>query len=285
MALKIGVINQKGGVGKTTISNALSYEISQSGNLKTLLIDFDPQASQTILLNFNPKDFIKNSKHNIGKIFEKQIVSPVNINPSLDLIPANLELSGQSESSLVGKDKMLQKFISKIEDSYDVIFIDSNPSFSSLMTNVVLASDYLIIPIGTSALDEAGAHGFFQIIEDIADIYERLPEKIFIIPTKFDKRRKDDREVLSILQNELPLYVGSLPNLKKSKFFVLPTIPERAVVKDAAASRMFLKEYIETYEKTQRELTIIFEEITKQIFNMEFTDDKSTKSISVPIRN
>ena len=61
MAVKIGVINQKGGVGKTTISNALSFEASKGTNLDTLLIDFDPQASQTILLNLNPREFLKES--------------------------------------------------------------------------------------------------------------------------------------------------------------------------------------------------------------------------------
>ncbi len=267
MAVKIGVINQKGGVGKTTISNALSFEASKGTNLDTLLIDFDPQASQTILLNLNPREFLKESKHNIARIFQKKEVEPLEVHDTLHFIPSNLELSQQSENTVVGKDKMLQKFLNKVEKNYDIIFIDSNPSFSSLMTNVVLASDYLVIPIGTSALDEAGTHGFFQIIEDIADIYEKYPEKIFVLPTKYDRRRKDDREVLSILQNELSTYIKTLPNLKNSEFKVLSTIPERAVVKDAAASRMFLKEYIETYEKTQRELAMIFEDIIRQIVN------------------
>jgi chromosome partitioning protein len=267
MAVKIGIINQKGGVGKTTVANALSYETSKGKGLNTLLVDFDPQASQTILFNLNPREYVKNSPHNIAAIFDKQKVVPLEILITLDFIPANLELSNKSESATVGKDKMLQKFLNKIEDDYHVVFIDSNPSFSSLMTNVVLASDYLVIPIGTSALDEAGAHSFFQIIEEIADTYDKIPEKIFILPTKFDRRRKDDREVLAILQNELPEYLSTLPNLRKSEFEVLNTIPERAVVKDAAASRMFLKEYIETYEKNQRELVLNFEEITRSILN------------------
>lgn len=278
MALKIGVINQKGGVGKTTVSNALAYESAKGRNLRTLIIDFDPQASQTILFNRNPWDYIKDSEHNIAKIFDKKPLSPINIFPNLDFIPANLELSNKSESTVVGKDKMLQKFLNKIEDDYDVIFIDSNPSFSSLMTNVVLASDYLVIPIGTSALDEAGAHGFFQIIEDIADIYEKYPQKIYVLPTKFDRRRKDDTEVLSILQNDLPEYISSLDNLANSEFHVLPTIPERAVIKDAAASRMFLKEYIETYERSQKELIITFEQIIKEL-TKDIKVEKKVKAI------
>ncbi|MFN4151828.1 MAG: ParA family protein, partial [Candidatus Sericytochromatia bacterium] len=206
-------------------------------------------------------------------IFEKQVVEAINIFENLDFIPANLDLANQSESTVVGTDKMLQKFLSKVEENYDVIIIDSNPSFSTLMTNVVLSSDYLVIPIGTSALDEAGAQGFFEIIENVADIYEKFPEKLFVLPTKFDKRRKDDREVLSILENELTLYINSLPNLRNSKFSVLKTIPERAVVKDASASRMFLREYIETYDKTQREFILIFEDIVKKL-----TEDITTNT-------
>lgn len=276
MAIKIGVINQKGGVGKTTSSNALAYETAKVKNLRTLLIDFDPQSSQTILLNLNPKDFTGQKSSNIAKIFEKQIIEPVNVFDNLDFIPANLELANQSESTIVGKDKMLQKFLKNVEENYDIIIIDSNPSFSTLMTNVVLASDYLVIPIGTSALDEAGAQGFFEIIENVADIYDKFPEKLFVLPTKFDKRRKDDREVLSILENELPLYIDSLPNLRNSKFSVLKTIPERAVVKDASASRMFLREYIETYDKTQREFILIFEDIVKKLTEDITKKDKVT---------
>lgn len=267
MAIKIGVINQKGGVGKTTLSNALAYELAKTKNQKTLLIDFDPQSSQTILFNLEPKSFTKMSEHNIAKLFEKELVEPINIFENLDFIPSNLELASQSESTMVGKDKMLQKFLSKIEGDYDVILIDSNPSFSTLMTNVVLASDYLVIPIGTSALDEAGAQGFFEIIENIADIYEKKPEKIFVVPTKFDKRRKDDREVLAILENDLPEYIKTLPNLKNSEFKVLRTVPERAIVKDASASRMFLREYIENHEKTQKEFLLIFEDLSTNLLN------------------
>ena len=265
MALRIGVINQKGGVGKTTISNALAYEFANQLGLKTLLIDFDPQASQTILMNLNPDDFLDSDQPNISKIFEKEMIEPINIIPNLDFIPSNTQLSRQSEKAVVGKDKMLEKFLKKIESNYDVIIIDSNPSFSSLMTNVVLASNILVVPIGTSALDEAGTHGFFQIIEEIADVYEKIPEKIFVIPTKFDKRRRDDREVLSIFKNELPLYIKTLDNLQETEFEVLNPIPERAVIKDASASRMFLKEYIETYEKAQREVGLIFEEIAQKL--------------------
>lgn len=267
MAIKIGIINQKGGVGKTTISNALAYQSSQINNLKTLLIDFDPQASQTILLSLEPKHYLKDHEANIAKIFEKVEIKPLKIKENLDFIPANLELANQSESTTIGKDKMLQKFLNKVEENYDVILIDSNPSFSSLMTNVVLSSDCLLIPIGTSALDEAGAQGFFEIIENIADIYDKFPEKIYVIPTKFDKRRKDDTEVLDILQKELPHYIKSLPNLKKSDFQVLKPIPERAVVKDAAAARLFVHEYIEEYDKNNKKFLNIFSSIIELITN------------------
>lgn len=267
MAIKIGVINQKGGVGKTTISNAIAYESSQIKKLRTLLIDFDPQSSQTILLNFEPKNYKKDHESNIARIFEKFQVKPLKINSLLDFIPCNLDLANQSESATVGKDKMLQKFLTKIEDNYDVVIIDSNPSFSSLMTNVVLSSDCLLIPIGTSALDEAGAQGFFEIIENIADIYEKAPSKICVVPTKFDKRRKDDTEVLQILQKDLPEYVKSLDNLRKTNFSVLKPVPERAVVKDAAAARMFLHEYIEQYDIKQKKFLNIFTSILSAITN------------------
>ena len=265
MAKTIGIINQKGGVGKTTIANALSYVYASMG-LKTLLIDFDPQASQSIMVNLDSAEY-RNSDHDIIKIFSKENPTPIKIKSDLELyiIPSNIGLSKQAENSMQGKDKMLEMYVKRVASQFDVILIDGNPSFSSLMTNVILASNILLVPVVTSAIDEAGTKGFVDIIEDACDTYEKKLDLVGVLPSKFNKRRNDDRDVLAILENELPKYISSLKLLKNYPLVIFEPIPEKAVFKDAAAARMFVGEYIALYSKHNAETTMLLEKIAKKL--------------------
>lgn len=265
----LGVINQKGGTGKTTAANGLAYEFAEKQKLKTLVIDFDPQASMTVVFfNLNQNSF-KDGEHDVASIFDRKTVNPIKLRENLDLIPGNIGLANKVELAITGKDIKLRNFIMNHCKEYDVIVIDTNPSFSTLMTNVILASNVLLMPVGTSSLDEAGSKDYMQILSNTYEDYEGyLADAFFILPTKFDKRRKDDKEVLSILQNETISYMKSNSMLSKIRVInTLEPIPEKSVAKDAAACRMFPQEYIEKYSRQQREFSMVFERVAKAIVN------------------
>jgi chromosome partitioning protein len=266
----IGFINQKGGIGKTTSSNATAWNLARVLKKKTLLIDFDTQASQTsVMFGMDSKEFEKDSIHNIASLFDNEIPKPLEVDDTdslLHFLPANKELTIKSESQIIGKEKRLYKYLQKIKDDYDYIVIDSGPSFSSLMANVIIASDILVVPVGTSSLDEGGTKDFLDIVEEILSIYEKELCAFYVLPTKYNASRNDDKEVLAIIKNELPIYVQNLEELSKvKKFEILETIPERSVFKNAVSVRMNIVDYITEYDSGKKEILMTLKKIVKKI--------------------
>lgn len=261
----IAVANQKGGVAKTTTSHALAIEFSKTLKKRVLLIDFDPQSSLTTIFNLKGKDYIGDHPSNIAKIFDKAIPLPVKINDKLYFLPANKDLTAKGESAIKGKEMMLTRYIKEIDGQYDVILIDTNPKFDSLVVNAILASNKILTPIATGSLDEAGTDELFDDIDELLELYDKKLNAVFLLPTRFNKTRKDDNEVLAIIQTMIPRYLKTLKSLQNTKIEVLDTIPERSVFKDAVGARYSIREYIEEFKTSKKDILLILEKIAKQI--------------------
>ena len=261
----IVVANQKGGVAKTTTSHALAIEFSHTLKQKVLLIDFDPQASLTTIFKLKGKDYLGPHESNIAKIFDKETPLPLKISENLFFLPANKELTIKGESAIKAKEMMLTRFIKEIEGEYDVVLIDTNPKFDSLVVNAILACNKLVTPIATGSLDEAGTDELFDDISDLLEKKKKKLEAIFLIPTKFNKSRNDDKEVLAIIQTSAPRYLKTLEPFKHTHIEVLETIPERAIFKEAVGARFGVRKYIEEYQTSKKDLLLILENIAKQI--------------------
>lgn len=257
--------NQKGGVSKTTTSHALAIEFSETLKKKVLLIDFDPQASLTTIFKLKGKDFMGAHESNVSKIFDKEVPVPLQMSENLFFIPANKELTIKGESAIKAKEMMLTRFIKEIEGQYDVVLIDTNPKFDSLVVNAILACNKLVTPIATGSLDEAGTDELFDDISELLEMYSKTIDFVFLIPTKFNKSRNDDKEVLAIIQTSAPRYLKTLEPFKNSHIEVLDTIPERAVFKDAVGARFGVRKYIEEYQTSKKDILLIIENIAKQI--------------------
>ena len=153
MGKVISLINQKGGVGKTTTSINLAASLALLGK-KILLIDLDPQCNATTGIGLNKGD-IKKSIYNVfngtAKI-EDAIVKTKYKN--LYVLPANINLAGidieleQSDMMPgVSKAERLKQHIDKIRNNYDYILIDCPPALGIITTNALTASDSVIIPV------------------------------------------------------------------------------------------------------------------------------------------
>lgn len=200
----ISMVNQKGGVGKTTTSINLSACLGYLGK-KTLLIDLDPQGNASTGVGINKGD----NKYSIYDVFTDKI----SINDSvivtkydgLDIIPATINLAGidiellnrsNREPGFI-KTSQLKRYMSKIRDNYDYIIIDCPPSLGILTTNALTASDSVIIPVQCEFF---ALEGITQLLNTIMLVQKNLNPNLDIegvLLTMFDSRTKLGIEVVN----------------------------------------------------------------------------------------
>lgn len=179
----IAIVNQKGGVGKTTTTLNLGYSLSNQGK-KVLLIDLDPQGSLSISLGLDNNDEIDNTIANMMglSIEDKPLLEKedyiVHIG-NMDLIPCNIELSA-IEVSLVNamsRETILKYIIQDYKSNYDYIIIDCSPSLGMLTINALAACNSVIIPVTPEYLS---AKGLELLLMTIMRTKKRINPKITI---------------------------------------------------------------------------------------------------------
>ena len=195
----ISVINQKGGVGKTTTVINLATALAQKGK-KILVVDLDPQGNATTGLGKSNNDEQKNIYNLlIGKISLEQSIQKSNIG-FLDLISSNVNLSGlevetANEANRAFILKEILKKNSSIIDNYENIFIDCPPSLSLLTIMSLVAADELLVPLQTEFF---ALEGITQLVKTIERIKVNLNPELSIrgiLLTMFDKRNKLSSQV------------------------------------------------------------------------------------------
>ena len=191
----ISVINQKGGVGKTTTVINLAASLSIMGQ-SNLVIDLDPQGNATTGFGKNNNNE-ENNVYNllINKISLKEAIQKTNIN-NLEIIGSHVNLSGlevetasDAKRAFVLKEILLSEKQSTLQ-KYDNIFIDCPPSLSLLTIMSLVASDELLVPLQTEFF---ALEGITQLVKTIDRIKENLNPTLSIrgiLLTMFDKRNK-----------------------------------------------------------------------------------------------
>ena len=200
MTTTISVINQKGGVGKTTTVINLAASLSILGQTN-LVVDLDPQGNATTGFGKSNTDENKNIYNLlIKKIDLGQAIQKTNIK-NLDIVGSHVNLSGlEVETANDSKRAFVLKEILSSEKSgllkkYDNIFIDCPPSLSLLTIMSLVASDELLVPLQTEFF---ALEGITQLVKTIDRIKENLNPTISIrgiLLTMFDKRNKLSSEV------------------------------------------------------------------------------------------
>ena len=203
----ISIINQKGGVGKTTTVINLAAGLSLN-NKKVLVIDLDPQGNATTGLGLSNTDQKSNSIYKvlIGTKKIDEAISKTNFS-NLDIITSNVDLSGlevetadDSRRAYILKEK-LTAYLNNSRGSYDYVLIDCPPSLSLLTVMALVASHSLLVPLQTEFF---ALEGITQLIKTIDRIKVELNPDLLvrgILLTMYDKRNKLSGDVESEARN------------------------------------------------------------------------------------
>lgn len=205
MAQVITIVNQKGGVGKTTTAINLGAYLASLGKF-VLLIDIDPQANASSGLGINHRE-IENGIYQvlIGEHTFRHIIRPT-VHDGYHIAPAQPDLSG-ARVELVNEGERefkLRKALLEIRNDYDYIIVDCPPSLDLLTVNGLVAADEVLIPIQS---EYYALEGLGQLLTTISLVQEHLNPKLHIIGglvTMFDKRNKLSLHVLNELYQHFP---------------------------------------------------------------------------------
>ena len=184
----ISVINQKGGVGKTTTVLNLGYALSDLGK-RLLVIDLDPQSHLTAGFGIHDARYPGADALLKDEVAFESVKRT--IKPGLDLLPSGSRLSECESNRLkgvVGGSK-LKKFLETQKGNYDLVLIDCPPSAGMLAMNAILASGEMIIPV---ASDYLSLHGLSRLLSAVTNIegIMKLNVRKHILVTRYSAHRK-----------------------------------------------------------------------------------------------
>lgn len=196
MAIVLGIVNQKGGVGKTTTAVNVAAGLGAFGK-KVLLIDFDPQGNSTSgfgiakkTLDYTTYDVI------MGEVRPEEAIIKTRYK-NVSIMPATSTLS-EAEIGLANvehRNQQLRKVILQIEDNWDIILIDCLPSLGILAINALVASDRIIVPM---VCESFALEGLAQLVQTLKKVKKNLNKKLQIMGIVFtmtDRRLIANNEI------------------------------------------------------------------------------------------
>ncbi|WP_443679676.1 ParA family protein [Nonomuraea rhizosphaerae] len=197
----VAMVNQKGGVGKTTTTINLGAALAEYG-LKVLLVDFDPQGALCIGLGINPNS-LEMSAYNLlmdKHISAEEVLLQTGVE-NLDLVPCNIDLSAAEVQLVteVGREYVLGRALKPLLPHYDVCLIDCQPSLGLLTVNALACAHGIIVPLECEFF---ALRGVALLMDTIAKVQERINSDLVIeglLATMYDARTLHGREVVESL--------------------------------------------------------------------------------------
>ncbi|MBT1002191.1 ParA family protein [Paenarthrobacter sp. DKR-5] len=197
----IAMVNQKGGVGKTTSTINLGAALAEAGR-RVLLVDFDPQGALSAGLGTNPHE-LDVTVYNVlmdRRVDVRDAIRSTEIE-NIDILPANIDLSAAEVQLVneVAREQVLDRALRKVEDDYDVILIDCQPSLGLLTVNALTAAHGVIIPL---ICEFFALRAVALLVETIEKVQDRLNPRLQVdgvLATMYDARTLHSREVIGRL--------------------------------------------------------------------------------------
>ena len=265
----IAIINQKGGVGKTTTTHNLGVCLAKSGK-KVLVLDADPQASLSVSLGVKDPDGLDITIASVmQEIIEEGTVSPdfgiIHNKEGVDLLPSNIELSGMETGlvNVMSREFILKEYIRQVGDCYDYILIDCMPSLGMLTINALVAADSVIIPCQPNYLSTKGISLLLKSITKVRRTINPALKIDGILLTMVDNRTKNAKEISSALRET----VGQNIRVFEAE------IPRSVRVAESSISGLSIL----AYDKGGK-AALAYEALTKEVMELEERDKDRSRS-------
>ena len=247
------VVNQKGGVGKTTTAVNTAACVADLGK-RVLLVDMDPQGNATSgagVLKNEPEHSVYDVLINDVPAAEVIVHTPT---PGLDVLPARLELAGADIElmAVLSRETKLKKALEPVAANYDYIFIDCPPSLGLLTVNVLTAAERIILPI---QCEYYALEGITQLLRTVDLIRQGLNPGLdiaMIVMTMFDYRTRLSQQVV----DEVRAFFGDK---------VSPTLVPRNVRLSEAPSHGLP---IAAYDKKSKGAQV-YDKIAREVISLE----------------
>jgi chromosome partitioning protein len=194
----IAFANQKGGVAKTTSTINVGAALTEHG-LRVLGVDMDPQSNLTMCLGFDPE---QQPVSMYDVLLDHAPISEVIRPGEIDVAVASIDLAGAelALSSMIGRERALQRGLRPIVDEYDYILIDTPPSLGLLTINALTAAESVIVPVQCEYLSLRGLAQLERTLDMIRDNLNPDVHIRGILPTMFDSRTVHGQEAVNVLK-------------------------------------------------------------------------------------
>jgi chromosome partitioning protein len=248
MGRVISFANQKGGVAKTTTTLNLGVAFAEHG-LKVLLVDLDPQGNLTMSQGLNP-DSIERSMFDV--LVHRLPLQEVVHHAEVDLAVSSIDLAGAelALSSMIGRERALEKALIGVKDGYDYVLIDTPPSLGLLTINALVACDGVIVPVQCEYLS---LRGLAQLQNTMSMVRENLNPNVDIqgiLATMFDRRLLHAREAVEILRENFGDLVYNTKIRKTVRYAEAPVKGQSVL----------------TYDPTS-EAAMLYRDLAKEVLN------------------
>jgi len=208
MSRIIAVVNQKGGVGKTTTAINLGAYLAWLGNF-VLLVDADPQANATSGLGIDQKTLTQSIYHALADAHSLRSIIQSTNHQGYKIAPASAELAGARVElvEMENREYRLRQALLEVRNDYDYVIIDCPPSLDLLTINGLVAADDILIPVQAEYL---ALEGLGQLLSTISLIKENLSPQLNVLGavlTMYDKRNRLAQQVYNELHQHFPFHV------------------------------------------------------------------------------
>ncbi len=199
--MNLGVLNNKGGTGKTTTAVNIAASMALQGK-KVLLVDLDPQGNATTGLGFEKATLTSTIYNVLAQTRPAQQVLQETGIQNLDLLPSNLDLAGAEVelSSTPGREYILREGLAPVKDRYDNVIIDCPPNIGLLTLNALVTSDLILIPVQCEFYPMEGLPTLLKVM-DLVKSRLKADFDYRILLTMYDRRTALSRRVLEQVKN------------------------------------------------------------------------------------